>query len=447
MRTPRSLGRRARRALLSGTLTVLVGCSTETLIAIERPAVAGALAWVVALLGSGEPRFVAQDFADPDPLRFESSGEADDRVEALVFGAPLETLGLASGPVTPAPARAAATRGLPAPLQVVRRDLAEAAWTTPTRADPRLAELQLVSTTPCRTLDARAESPPFTTRLRWAVPVEPSVALVGGETGGLWWASRDARPRAAFLLPLDTAATATIDRGSRVELGGFGGEITTIVLGQPMATPFASAPLPRREQIIRITGDPNDLSRELWVLTSSGTVFSRRSGAWTLRHQFSGPAPGESTDGGLAWLGPDRVLAGFSEDGNAVELEGERRTERRVFDQPIGMLTMQRLTDGTLVASGFGGVLARSTDGVLWENLGRAPSGLNLYAFAGVASAFWYGGVFGTIGEHRDDAGFCPPIADLPRGGRVETMLSLGEVILAVGQDRETPWWTWLTPR
>lgn len=448
MRGPRPLRRRARRVLALGALVMTSACSADALIAIERPTVSGARAWVVALLGGDEPRFVAQDFADPAPLRFDGVGERVDRVEALVFDAPLEALGLAAGPVSPAPSTAATTRGLPAPLEIVQRSLSDARWTTPERADARLAELRFSSTTPCRTLDARDESPPTRARLRWAVPVGPSVALVGGEEGQLAWASRDMPPRAAFALPADTAAMATIDKGLRVEIGGLGGELTTIVLGQPTPAPFVSAPLPRREQIIRFTGDPDDLRRELWVLTSSGTVLRRDPSGWTIEHQFTRASPQQATDGGLAWLGPGRVLAGFSTEGAAVEIEGERRTQRRVFQEPLGLLTMQRLADGTLLASGFGGIIARSRDGITWEDLGRTPSGLNIYAFAGVASAFWYGGVFGTIGEHRDDAGFCPPIVDLPRGGAIDALLSLDDVILAVGQAPDgDAWWTWLTPR
>jgi hypothetical protein len=431
------------------TLGALAGCSGDTVIALERPTIAGAESWVVALLGGDVPRFFAQDLDASEPLRFDAARDEALRVEAYVFDVPLAALGLTTGPLVRAPDGVGSARVLTTPLRIVRRDVDASSWTTLERADPELAEARFPRATPCRTLEVRTEVVPTSDQLRWALPVGADQALVGGEAGLLLWASRTEAPRVASQVPVMTAMAAVIDRRLHVELGGVRGAITQLDVSRPSPVGERSAPLPVPHRIVRMAGDVDDLRRELWVLTASGAVYQRRSGAWSERYQFSRDLAGDAVDGGLVWLSPDRVLVGYASEAFAVELDGDRRIERPVFQQSLGMLSMQRLADGSLVAGSFSGVLARSTDdGVVWDDLGRTPDGLNAYGFAGASSVFWYVGVLGTIGEYRDGVGYCPTAGVNVRGGSFASVVTVGDGMLAIGESpNEEPSWSWLDPR
>lgn len=433
---------------VSWVLGVASGCRPDAVVAIERPAIDGAESWVLALLGDEGARFFAQDLDRAEPIRFTSDADERAELEAYVFDVPLAALGLTPGPLTPAADDAASARVLTAPLRIVRRALDAPSWDTVARGDLRLAEARFARTTPCRTVEVRSEPLGTVDKLRWVLPIDDDRALVGSDSGELRWASRTSAPRRAFLVPQLGAMAATMDRARRVALGSASGEITELDLAGANPEQRQRTWLPVPQRIIRMAGDAEDLGRELWVLTASGAVYQRTQGAWIERYRFSRDLAGSATDGGIVWLSPGRALVGYASEAFAVELDGDRSTQRQVFQQSLGLLSMQRLSDGTLVAGSFSGVLARSTDGVVWEDLGRTPDGLNAYGFAGRRDVFWYVGVFGTLGEYRDGVGYCPTSQMVARGGEFSSVVTLGAGMLAIGRTpNEEPSWTWLDPR
>lgn len=418
------------------------GCAGDVVV-LELPAGAStARSFLVGRVDAEHQVVVEAAEVEDGVVRFEAPPRALD-LELRTYDVALSELGLAPGPVAPV----AVGVGLPpgrhrytARIEGEQRT----AWTESVGL-PELTSFQRANPSPCLTLTAdEIGTLPTSVGIRWALSVSPTQVLMGGDTTAAILFEAGVAPRrlsfrAAGDLGTPLPRSAFLDEHGGIWLGDQDGGLWQATIGDTtLDLTRVVGPTPHGPALA-LDGDPSNPYGQLFTVTTSGTVAQLDGDAW--RTLETVPLNrGQDPVMHAIWLAPDEVVFASSSwptvrhrqpGGVVVETD-------LVDDGEFGVTALTEVGPRTLAAGLAGGRAARWVDGQ-WAQLGKGGFALDIKVFYPLADGFLYAGVFGYVGQWREDLGFCPG-GDMPlAGATVELVLPLGQRLLMIGDAPRGP--------